>query len=114
MTIDGSDSLVPVKRKNHNSPAGKRIRENLFSRDMTILDCLNWFSCTNILKGLTRKLSFLYDIGVEITSLNFLFTILNSSHYYTLCVLLSLKLLFVKGTSKPWLYQDQTAFHLLH
>ena len=29
MTIDGSDSLVPVKRKNHNSPAGKRTRDLL-------------------------------------------------------------------------------------
>ena len=28
-TIDGSDSLVPVKRKNHNSPAGKRTRDLL-------------------------------------------------------------------------------------
>ena len=29
MTIDGSDSLVPVERKNHNSSAGKRTREIL-------------------------------------------------------------------------------------
>ena len=27
MTIDGSDSLVPVERKNHNSSAGKRTRD---------------------------------------------------------------------------------------
>ena len=29
MTIDGSDSLVPVERKNHNSSAGKRTRDLL-------------------------------------------------------------------------------------
>ena len=29
MTIDGSDSLMPGKRKNHNSSAGKRTRDLL-------------------------------------------------------------------------------------
>ena len=37
MTIDGSDSLVPVERKNHNSSAGKRTRDLLIKLCLFLL-----------------------------------------------------------------------------